>query len=218
MPRERSKDARVVRTRDQLRTALLDLCEEQDVSAITVTDVTRQAGVNRNTFYLNYKNKDELVADMLDSLFASLTAASRQFVASHQRLSAEIVPPPTVELFRELGRRPRLYIRLLGESGSSEFVARLRTFYEGQFIRLWNDSGMSAEAGSPPVDLRAAFAASAMESVIRWWLSKGCAVSADQVAAWVWQLLGELWFQWQTGTVGMDAPSESRSGLPMDEV
>ncbi len=211
MSRERSKDARVVRTRHRLRSALLDLCEEQDISAITVTEVTRQAGVNRNTFYLNYRTKDELVVDTLDSLFYSLTAPDRQFVASHERLSAEVVPPPMVELFHDLGRRPRLFVRLLGESGSPEFGARLRTFYEGQFVRLWNDYGMRAEAKSPPVDLRAAFAAGAMESVIRWWLSKGQGVSAGQVAAWVWQLLGELWFQWQAAPETIDSAIESSS-------
>lgn len=33
----------------------------------------------------------------------------------------------------------------------ASFMARSRTFYEGQFVRLWNAFGMSAEAGSPDV-------------------------------------------------------------------
>ncbi len=204
MPRERSQDARVLRTKAQLRAAVLALCEERDISEISVKDVTGRAGINRNTFYRHFRNKDELVADALDSAFDSLTAPNRQFVAAHERLKASVVPPPTIELFRELERSPRLYLRLLGDVGSPEFASRLRTFYEGQFLRLWNDLEMEAEPGSPPVDLRAAFAASSMESTIRWWLTKGEAVSADQVASWVWQLLNELWFKWQAG------PSESR--------
>lgn len=198
MSRECRQDARVLRTKAQLRTALLALCEEQELPTITVKDVTNRAAINRNTFYRHYVNKDALVAETLDSLFESLTAPSRQYLVAHGQLTPDAAPPPTVELFRELGRHPELYARLLGKMGSPDFVARLRTFYEGQFIGLWNDLGMVAEAGSPPVDLRAAFAASSMESIVRWWLIQGHAVPADQAAAWVWQLLSELWFPWQT--------------------
>jgi AcrR family transcriptional regulator len=201
MSTSRPLDPRVRRTRRLLQDALLALAEERDFSAITVGEITRRADVNRNTFYLHYRDKDDLVTQTLDALFDELTAPSRAFVESHKSLSPDVVPESTLALFRELGHRPRFYHRLLGEAGSTAFADRLRAFHERQFLRLWHDFGVSAAPGRPPAELRARFGATAMEGAIGWWLSSEEAVDSDQAATWAWQLLTPLWF----AAVGQDA-------------
>jgi AcrR family transcriptional regulator len=194
MVNARPLDPRVRRTRRLLQEALLSLAEERDFAAITVGEITRRAEVNRNTFYLHYRDKDDLVAQTLDGLFHEITAASREFVDRHGTLAASAVPASTLGLFRELGHRRELYRRLIGEAGTTVFGERLRAFHERQFLRLWHDLGLIAPAGSPPPELRARFAATAVEGAIGWWLSAGQDVDADVAAAWAWQLLSPLWF------------------------
>jgi AcrR family transcriptional regulator len=201
MSDSRPLDPRVRRTRRFLQEALLALAEEQDFAAIRVGQITRRADVNRNTFYLHYRDKDDLVAQTLEGLFDELTVPSRAFFESHKSLSPDVVPESTLALFRELGHRPGFYHRLLGEAGSTAFADRLRAFYEGQFLRLWHDFGVTAAPGSPPAELRARFAATAMEGAIGWWLEEGEPVDPDQAAAWAWQLLSPLWF----AATGQDA-------------
>jgi AcrR family transcriptional regulator len=190
----RPLDPRVRRTRRLLQEAFLALAEERDIAAIAVGEITRRAEVNRNTFYLHYRDKEDLVAQTLDGLFDEITAASREFVDGHGTLAPDSVPVSTLGLFRELGRRPELFRRLIGEAGSTVFGERLRAFHERQFLRLWQDVGLTAPAGSPPPGLRARFAATAVEGAIGWWLMAGQDVDADQAAAWAWRLLSPLWF------------------------
>ncbi|MGH2548476.1 MAG: TetR/AcrR family transcriptional regulator, partial [Thermomicrobiales bacterium] len=70
-------DRRSVRTRASLREALLRLAEEHDLAAITVQQVVDRANVGRATFYLHYRNRDELIDEVFDLLLAELTTASK---------------------------------------------------------------------------------------------------------------------------------------------
>ncbi|NEU02916.1 TetR family transcriptional regulator, partial [Escherichia coli] len=63
VPGEREKekqiDRRVVRTREALKKAFLDvLAEKQDYAGITISDITRKSNIRRATFYDHYANKE----------------------------------------------------------------------------------------------------------------------------------------------------------------
>jgi AcrR family transcriptional regulator len=58
-------DPRVVRTRQMLRDALVSLIEEKGFDAITIQDIADRAGLNRATFYLHYRDKQELLVKSL---------------------------------------------------------------------------------------------------------------------------------------------------------
>ena len=62
-----------------MQKALLFLLEKKDIEFITVTEVTKKAGVNRSTFYLHYDNIYELLEETIEQL-------NRQF--AHLRLQA----------------------------------------------------------------------------------------------------------------------------------
>jgi AcrR family transcriptional regulator len=187
-------DPRVRRTRRALQDAVLALAEERDVAAITVRDITQRAEVNRGTFYLHYRDKDDLLAQTLDALFDEFTAEDRAFVDAHGRLAPDVVPPPLLDFFRHVGARPRLYRRLLGGSGATAFAARLRLFEERQFLRVWREMGLVSAPGSAPAELRARFATTALQGAVGWWLDCGQSGSAETMAEWLWQLLSPLWF------------------------
>ena len=52
-------------TRECLLTALLRLMETKPYDSITITDITKLAGVSRMAYYRNYKSKDEILTDGL---------------------------------------------------------------------------------------------------------------------------------------------------------
>lgn len=56
-----STDPRVQRTKTQIFAAFNDLLAEKEFSKITVTDLTKRAGISRKTFYLHYSSIDDLV-------------------------------------------------------------------------------------------------------------------------------------------------------------
>ena len=51
-----------------MQQALLALLEKKDIAFITVTEITKKAGVNRSTFYLHYDNVYELLEETIEGL------------------------------------------------------------------------------------------------------------------------------------------------------
>jgi len=199
-------DPRIRRTRRALIDALLALAEEQDFTAITISDIARRADVNRKTFYLHYADKEALLAEAFDTLFANLVSASRVSMAEHGPPHPEVPPPSAVALFASLAEHRALYRRLIGVSGSTRFAVRLRTFLREQFFDDWDNVHPMVSPDSPPPDFRADFTASATEGIAIWWLKEPRDQSPDVVATWLWRLIRPMWFE-----IGInDAPAQLR--------
>lgn len=69
------KDGKYFYTAQLMNQALLSLLEKKDIEFITVTEITKKAGVNRSTFYLHYDNVYELLEETIENL-------NKQFVNS----------------------------------------------------------------------------------------------------------------------------------------
>lgn len=69
------KDSKYFYTAELMNQALLVLLEKKDLDFITVTEITKKAGVNRSTFYLHYDNIYELLEETIENL-------NKQFVNS----------------------------------------------------------------------------------------------------------------------------------------
>src|SRR5512138_500847 len=63
-PLEKNKiDRRIQRTRQSLRAALFDLMKAKSYDAISIEEITERANVGRATFYLHYKDKEDLLLE-----------------------------------------------------------------------------------------------------------------------------------------------------------
>ncbi|WP_069838342.1 TetR/AcrR family transcriptional regulator [Bacillus sp. F56] len=114
VPGEREKDKpidrRVVRTREALQQAFLDvLAEKQDYAGITISDITRKSNIRRATFYDHYASKEELLHTMIQQSCAEiidhLTIAS-----SPNELSFEEAEEALAGLLSALDRMPIVHL------------------------------------------------------------------------------------------------------------
>lgn len=87
------EDKRIRRTKKLLRQALTRLMQQKDFQSITVTDVVREADINRGTFYAHYRD----VYDLRDKIEAEMIADFRGMIAT-------IRPSETATLRPVLGR------------------------------------------------------------------------------------------------------------------
>lgn len=59
-------------TKTDLKGALTRLLREKDFEAISVSDITREAGVNRGTFYLHYVDKFDMMDKLIDEILQNI--------------------------------------------------------------------------------------------------------------------------------------------------
>ncbi|MCI1936213.1 MAG: TetR/AcrR family transcriptional regulator [Bifidobacteriaceae bacterium] len=71
-----SLDPRVKRTRRLIQRSFWDLMKKNGYEAVTVSDVTNKAGINRATFYAHYSDKADVLSDLAATAFLGLVPAS----------------------------------------------------------------------------------------------------------------------------------------------
>ena len=59
-------------TKSDLKEALTRLLREKDFEAISVSDIAREAGVNRGTFYLHYVDKFDMMDKLIDEILQNI--------------------------------------------------------------------------------------------------------------------------------------------------
>ena len=55
-------DKRVAKTQKAVKDALLKLLAQKDFKQISITDLAREAGINRATFYMHFNSTHEVVS------------------------------------------------------------------------------------------------------------------------------------------------------------
>ena len=66
-------DLRIVKTKNALFNALIELMKDKQFEEIKVSDICNKALVNRSTFYAHYEDKYELLSDCINNLKEGLT-------------------------------------------------------------------------------------------------------------------------------------------------
>ncbi|OMF30102.1 TetR family transcriptional regulator [Paenibacillus sp. FSL H8-0548] len=67
-------DPRVLRTRQLIRDAFIDLLEETELEKMTVNRIAERATINRVTFYLHYRDIPDMLEKMADDMIDVLQA------------------------------------------------------------------------------------------------------------------------------------------------
>ena len=68
----KKEDLRVQKTKQLIKEAFIDLIEIKGYNYVSVSDITKRANINRNTFYLHYKDKEDLIIKLLGEAYARL--------------------------------------------------------------------------------------------------------------------------------------------------
>ena len=108
-------DRRILRTRKLLWEALISLIEEKDYSEITIQDIADRANVNRVTFYLHYRDKQDLLVKSVEVIFDELVAETAPLTGEAFRL--DVAPEGMTLVYRHIAENARFYRKLLGENG-----------------------------------------------------------------------------------------------------
>jgi AcrR family transcriptional regulator len=58
---KQKEDLRITRTKKRIKDALIQLLQEKSYEQITIQDIADKAMINRNTFYLHYLDKADLL-------------------------------------------------------------------------------------------------------------------------------------------------------------
>lgn len=173
-------DRRVVRTRKLLREALLSAILEDGYDAISIQDITDKANLGRATFYLHFKDKDELLLDVVDQLLSDFLSQTPQFTQDQWQMND---PKPITMLFDFASEHYDLYRILKISSGGITAARQLHTTI-GEKIKscIQNDIEEFNTIPQVPIDFIANHFAGSLLATIFWWLDNDLPYTIDQMA------------------------------------
>jgi len=176
-------DRRISRTKLAIRDALVALIQEKGFNALTVSDLTSRANLNRGTFYLHYKDK----FDLLDQTEADIIRDVENIVLQANSLnfadfnSTDNPLPIVVAIFEYMQENAALMHAVLGLEGDFAFLTRMRQTVEKN-LKLGFLAGLKAQNFLVPSEYLITYLLSAHFGVIQLWLQNGCQESPQEMA------------------------------------
>lgn len=181
----RKPDERIRRTHERLGMALLELILERPIDKVTVQQVLDRAKVGRSTFYLHFRDKNDLLLSQLEMfLEIQSTALSVRKEESHRVV-------PVAEMFAHIGGQNKIY-RALADSGHlNDFFDLAQGYFARGIEQRLRESKRLPKLRQRELAVRAFALAGSLLSLLRWWIDRGAKESPramDELFHWmVWK-------------------------------
>lgn len=210
-------DRRVQRTRQALRAALLDLIKVKGYDSISVEEITEHANVGRATFYLHYKDKEDLLLEQFSEMANEKVQVISEIPFSEwlprqenirRGRKVESLPLPLLMVFQHIHDHSDFYYLLLKSENSSRIVERIRTISTESIVKF-----VEAKLKTDPIPLLfevpieffASFFSGALLSSVSWWLEEDMRHSPEEMTS----MFRKLFFRGARETLGLSADPDA---------
>jgi AcrR family transcriptional regulator len=164
---EKKVDRRIIKTKEAINRAFLELFSEKELEQITINEIADKANVNRGTVYLHYSDKYDLLDQCIEEHLNNLIS----FCGKHGLAtpSASINPDELQLVFDYLGEHFRFFSAILSNQRASLFRERLL-----QFISSSVEEKLDQQVKDKAMDneINAQFMSSAFVGILEWWILK----------------------------------------------
>ena len=145
----------------------MQLIQEKPIDDVTVQEVLDRASVGRSTFYLHFRDKNDLLLSQLEMFLERMsTALSVRKEESHRVV-------PVAEMFAHIGSQNKLY-RALADSGRlNDFFDLAQGYFARGIEQRLRESKRLPKLPQRELTARAVALAGSLLSLLRWWLDRG---------------------------------------------
>ncbi len=109
------EDLRVRKTKKSIETALLELIEIKGFKKVRMVDIADRAMVNRNTIYLHYDSKEEIISKMIEESFNGIEGEKNFLDQISPRMSRKKIYNLFIKMFEIVKDNIDLYRLVLTE-------------------------------------------------------------------------------------------------------
>jgi len=180
--KQKKLDPRVVRSRQQLREALVALIEEKGFDALTVQDITDRAELNRATFYLHYRDKQDLLENSLRDAIDELMTDIGAITDEQGQLVSDESPRPIRAVFEHVAQHAQFYRVMLSAEGVPAFSAGVRDYMAEVTLRWLSALQPHPRQSRVPLEIVASSLSWSLLGVLIWWLENDRPHPSDYMA------------------------------------
>jgi len=172
---------RALRNRQAIKTTAQTLLLEKGYDELTVQDITEGADLGYGTFYNYYKDKDELIWDILQP-------ACPEEIKANGHAPAEIGYGCYHQAFEHAADNWQLFRTVLSSNGVKALTTNMEEFFAPQIQRILDITGLSKKL-SMPKDLLNECVTGALVRIMTWWLQTPNDYNTEQIADMFYELI-----------------------------
>lgn len=180
---EKKVDRRVIKTRRQLKKGLAALMKEKSVNQITVKELVEEVDINRSTFYLHFKD----IQDLLREIEENMEAQIKRAIEEHPIVSGNENAFYFIEdMFRVLDEEREISKALIGPNGDMGFIHRIE-----RIIKENSRGTLEKMFPGKKDDLKYfyAFCLSGCLGLVKVWLNEGEEKSPEEMAQMTFNMI-----------------------------
>ncbi len=177
-----------LQTRQKLIQAAVELVLEKGYETVTVQDITDRADIGRGTFYIHFKDKEEVVWTAIQGLCLELEQAA------HQQYKDNI--PDHLEyygllfIFHQVEKNRDLFRVCFSAQGSATLTERVQDLLAGIILfDLQNQPALHDPSSDVPLEIVAQMMTGLITRMISWWLNTSNSYTAEQMAGMIYETL-----------------------------
>ena len=165
--RLRQVDARIRRTRARLGSALVALIHEKAFNDVTVQEVLDRASVGRSTFYLHFRNKNDLLLSQLETFLDTMSSIlSNRKEESHRVL-------PVAEMFSHIGGQNKIYRALADAGRLNDFFDLAQGYFSRAIEQRLRESRRCSHLLHQELTGRSYALGASLLALLKWWVDRG---------------------------------------------
>ena len=186
-------DRRSRRTRHALQAALISLILEKGYDSVTIEEITERADLGRTTFYLHFRDKEELLMHAIDNI-------CDDFIQQHEALLALVDSSKTARhalhgntderilyhIFAHARENADLYkVMLRGEGGATASKRFTQIIQDETVRRLSQLQNLTIKV---PLEVFAVFFSGTLVELVTWWLEMDQPYPIEEMVAFYQQM------------------------------
>ena len=165
--RRRKPDKRARRTHEHLGMALLELMVEKPLDEVTVQEVLDRASVGRSTFYLHFRDKNDLLLSQLEIFLATMS----NMLSLRKEKSQRVMP--VEEMFAHIGGQNKIWRALVDCGRLNDFLDLAQGYFARGIERRLRESDYPSKLRQPELTAHAVAFAGSLLALLRWWIDRG---------------------------------------------
>jgi AcrR family transcriptional regulator len=175
-------------TRKLLIQTTVQLVLEKSYDAISIQDITDRADLGRGTFYIHFKDKEEVVWSAVQDLILELEQEA------HQQYIDGVPDQPEYHgllyIFRHADKNRDLFRVIFSGRGSAALTRRVEDLLVAIFLYdLKNQPFLRDSISDAPMEVVAQMMTGLITRMINWWLATPNKYTAEQMAGMIYKVL-----------------------------
>ena len=170
---------RIIRSKHSIKKAFIELLNEKGYEKITIQDIADKAMINRNTFYLHYQNKPDLLNRSMDELLEELNITLNLCSSSKTPVSGSKLEQLMQIILEKIQNNIPFYkALLLDENRIYGFQSKME-----EIIKKTVADGLDNTQLKISKELLLQYIASTFMGIVIWWVKNDLSYTPKELAS-----------------------------------